>query len=237
VRDARAQGKIYGFDTVEHPAMNPEQAWFNMIEQQIRPWYVHSSGVLDVLSKVNRRSFVPEAYLDLSFSDLEIALPCGQHMLSPSVQARMLQEIALQPHERVLEIGSGSGYLTALLAHCAKHVVTLEIEADLVQLTRSNLARSGVGNADCFHVDASIDAPVKGQFDVIVLSGSLAQIPKNLWQLLTIGGRMIGPIGRDPLMDFTMITRVDATNSTSRALWQTMITPLRNFTQPDSFVF
>ena len=127
-----------------HPAMNIEQARFNMIEQQIRPWNVLDAHVLHLLSVIRREDFVPSQHRALAFVDMEIPLPEGQCMLAPRVEARMLQDLALQKHEKVLEIGAGSGYMAALLAHRAQHVLTLEISAELARMARSNLQLAGV---------------------------------------------------------------------------------------------
>src|SRR5258706_6402053 len=131
--------------------MNIEQARFNMIEQQIRPWDVLDQGVLSLLAVVKREDFVPAAYKALAFVDTEVPLPAGQCMLAPKVEARLLQELAVHKHERVLEIGAGSGHMAALLAHKAQHVTTLEIDAGLAEFARANLARAGVTNLSVLH--------------------------------------------------------------------------------------
>ncbi|HEY9239139.1 MAG TPA: protein-L-isoaspartate O-methyltransferase, partial [Burkholderiaceae bacterium] len=133
--------------------MNIEQARFNMIEQQIRPWDVLDLGVLELLAVVKREDFVPPAHRALAFVDTEVPLPNGQCMLAPKIEARLLQELAVHKHERVLEIGAGSGHMAALLAHKAQHVTTLEIDADLAAFARANLRRAGASNVSVVHAD------------------------------------------------------------------------------------
>ena len=150
--------------------MNIEQARFNMIEQQIRPWNVLDAGILDLLGAVRREDFVPAAYRGLAFVDTEIPLPCGQNMLAPKVEARLLQELAVRKDEWVLEIGAGSGFMAALLGHRAAAVQTLEVHEELVAMARANLQRAGAGNVTVEHADGAHYAK-RAEFDVIVLSG------------------------------------------------------------------
>ena len=160
--------------------MNIEQARFNMIEQQIRPWEVLDQGVLSLLSIVKREDFVPPAYRSMAFVDTQVPLPHGQSMLEPKVEARLLQELAVQRHERVLEIGAGSGYMAALLAHKSQHVTTVEIDPELARMASENLKRAWVLNARVIEADAAAGLVVDGPFDVIVLSGSVAEVPRAL---------------------------------------------------------
>ena len=174
--------------------MNYEQARFNMIEQQIRPWEVLDSQVLSLLAVVKREDFVPPAHKALAFADMEIPLAskAGQAMLAPKVEARILQDLAVQKHEKVLEIGAGSGYMAALLAHRAQQVIALEIDPDLAQLARDNLKKAGIYNAEVRTGDGaaklgqavSSNDPLSGPFDVIVLSGSVAEVPARLLAML-----------------------------------------------------
>ena len=180
--------------------MNYEQARFNMIEQQIRPWEVLDSQILSLLALVRREDFVPPACKALAFVDMEIPLPPqhnpGQCMLAPRVEARLLQDLAVQKHEKVLEIGTGSGYMAALLAHRAQQVITLEIEPALVDMARRNLQKAGIYNAEVRLADGaaslaeavSENGALRGPFDVIVLSGSVAEVPPALLDLLKVGG-------------------------------------------------
>ncbi len=237
--------------------MNYEQARFNMIEQQIRPWEVLDNQVLLLLALIRREDFVPLAHRALAFVDMEIPLDAGaaapreagQCMLAPKVEARILQDLAVQKHEKVLEIGTGSGYMAALLAHRGQQVVTLEINADLAALARENLQRSGVYNAEVIHRDgAGYLKPVEGNpdaeedalngpFDVIVLSGSVAAVPASLLSLLKIGGRLSAIVGFEPIMRATLITRVGNMAWRTTHAWDTVAPRLLNFPEPSSFTF
>ncbi|MEK6298728.1 MAG: protein-L-isoaspartate O-methyltransferase, partial [Paraburkholderia tropica] len=160
--------------------MNIEQARFNMIEQQIRPWEVLDQDVLNLLSIVKREHFVPAAYVDIAFADLELPLPNGQHMLAPRVEARVLQELAVKKHESVLEIGAGSGYMAALLAHRAQQVLTVEIDTELAEFARANFVKNGVLNAEVAVGDAARGWAANAPYDVICVSGGLPVVPQEL---------------------------------------------------------
>jgi len=224
--------------------MNFEQARFNMIEQQIRPWNVLDTEVLELLSQVKREDFVPPAHKALAFVDMEIplrpgeeALRLGQCMLAPKVEARMLQDLAIQAHEKVLEIGTGSGYMAALLAQRAQRVISLEIEPELVTLARANLQKAGVLNAEVRQGDGAKGVPVEGPFDVIVLSGSVAEVPHKLLEHLKRGGRLMAIVGEQPMMRATLITRTgDAEYRTSQD-WDTVAPRLLNFPEHTRFNF
>jgi protein-L-isoaspartate(D-aspartate) O-methyltransferase len=221
--------------------MNYEQARFNMIEQQIRPWEVLDSQVLSLLTLVKREDFVPPALRSLAFVDTEIALSAvpGQCMLSPKVEARTLQDLAVQKHEKVLEIGAGSGYMAALLAHRAQQVISLEIDPVLARLAQANLSRAGVYNAEVRAGDGAAAAgeALGGPFDVIVLSGSVAEVPAALLALLKIGGRLSAVVGAEPMMRATLITRVgDAAWRTTQG-WDTVAPRLVGFPEPSKFSF
>ncbi len=187
--------------------MNIEQARFNMIEQQIRTWEVLDDAILSLLSVVKREDFVPAAYRSMAFVDTEVPLPHGQAMLAPKVEARLLQELAVQRHERVLEVGAGSGYMAALLAHKAQHVTTLELVPELARFAADNLRRAWGSNATVLQADASQAPPVDGPFDVIVLSGSVAEVPRALLGQLKPGGRLTAFVGQLPIMRAVLITR------------------------------
>ena len=217
--------------------MNLEQARFNMIEQQIRPWDVLDAHVLHLLSVVKREDFVPAAHKALAFVDMEIPLPGAQAMLAPRVEARLLQDLIVQKHEKVLEIGAGSGYMAALLAHRAQRVITLEINAPLADMARSNLQMAGVHNAEVRHQDGSRGAPAEGPFDVILLSGSLAEVPHSLLEHLKIGGRLGAIVGDEPMMRATFVTRVGETQYRTLQPWDTVAPRLQNFPEPSRFSF
>ena len=225
--------------------VNIAQARFNMIEQQIRPWNVLDADVLNLLADVRREEFVPLAHQALAFADLEIPLGHGQCMLAPRLEARMLQDLQIQPHEKALEIGTGSGYMAALLAHRAQHVVTLEIDPALARAARQNLQKAGIHNAEVLQLDgASLlitgeadQAGLSGPFDVIVLSGSVAQVPTELLALLKTGGRLIAIVGDEPVMRASLSTRVDAHAMSHTAAWDTLAPRLLNFPTPSAFRF
>ncbi len=217
--------------------MDLELARFNMIEQQIRPWDVLDANVLHLLSVVKREDFVPIAHKAMAFVDMEIPLPGGQTMLAPRVEARLLQDVAVQKHEKVLEIGAGSGYMAALLGHRAQRVITLEINPDLVALARANLQKAGIHNAEVRHADGSQGAPVEGPFDVIVLSGSVAEMPHALLAHLKVGGRMAAIVGEPPMMRATFVTRVSDVEYRTTQPWDTLAQRLLNFPEPPRFSF
>ena len=218
-------------------ALNLEQARFNMIEQQIRPWEVLDHEVLALLSTVKRENFVPPAYKALAFADMEIPLPEGQTMLTPKVEARMLQDLSVQPHHRVLEIGTGSGYMAALLAHRARHVVTYEIRPALAEMARSNLHKAGIRNVDVRVGDGSKIPLSEGSYDIILLSGSVGQVPQSLLERLNVGGQLLAIVGDDPIMHATLVGKSAATHYFTRELWETVAPRLQHFAEPASFQF
>ena len=218
--------------------MNFEQARFNMIEQQIRPWDVLDHSVLELLSLVKREDFVPAAYRGLAFMDTEIPLGEGQFMLAPRVEARLLQDAAIQKHEKVLEIGAGSGFMAALLAHKAQQVISLELRPSLVKMARNHLHRAGIGNAEVREADGSHPTPVGGApFDAIVLSGSVPSITDSLRTQLKVGGRLIAVVGGDPIMQAQRVTRVSETEFRTEILFDTLIPRLDGFLEPTRFTF
>ncbi|MEI8030754.1 MAG: protein-L-isoaspartate O-methyltransferase [Comamonadaceae bacterium] len=217
--------------------MNFEQARFNMIEQQIRPWNVLDDDVLRLLSLVKREDFVPLAHKALAFADMEIPLGHGQSMLAPRVEARLLQDAAVQKHEKVLEIGTGSGYMTALLAHRAQSVISLEIDAEMVKMARANLQSVGIHNAEVRPLDGSNVKVAEGPFDVIMLGGSVAEVPPSLRAQLKVGGRLLAVIGDEPSMCTTRITRNSETDFTTQQLWDTVTPRLLNFAETPQFSF
>ncbi len=217
--------------------MNIEQARFNMIEQQIRPWNVLNDEVLRLLSVVKREDFVPLAHKALAFVDMEIPLGNGQTMLAPRLEARLLQDAAVRKHEKVLEIGAGSGYLTALLAHQAQRVIALEIDPEQVRTARANLQKAGIHNAEVRQFDGAVGAAAEAPFDLIVLGGSVAEVPQNLLAQIKVGGRLLAVVGEDPVMCATLITRLSETEFKTRALWDSAAPALQNFPVPSHFQF
>ena len=221
--------------------MDMEQARFNMIEQQIRPWNVADAHVLSLLEVVKREDFVPLAHKALAFVDMEIPLreggARGQVMLAPRIEARLLQDAAVQKHEKVLEVGTGSGYMAALLAHRAQRVITVEIEPELARMARANLQKAGVHNVEVLELDASQGIKADGPFDVIVLSGSVAEVPQVLLAQLKLGGRLVGIVGEEPAMNATVVTRTGETTWTTKTPWDTVAPRLLNFPAPSRFKF
>ena len=175
--------------------MNFEQARFNMIEQQIRPWEVLDPTVLATLGQLKREDFVPAAYRELAFADLELPIAAGQTMLAPRVEARFLQELALKKTDKVLEIGTGTGYMAALLAALTEHVVTVEINPELAATAKQNLANAGIDNVSIEIGDGAQGWSARGPYDVIVVSGSLPEVPPALLQQLRRGGRLAVVVG------------------------------------------
>lgn len=217
--------------------MQTNQARFNMIEQQIRPWNVLDLQVLDLLGHMQRDAFVPAALKSLAFADIEIPLPVGQCMLAPRLEARLLQDLAVQSHESVLEIGAGSGYMAALLAHRARQVLTLDIEPELADMARANITRAGLTNVTVRHADGSQLSASEGSFDVILLSGSVGLVPQDLLQRLNVGGRLAAIVGDEPVMQCTIVTRTNATDFRTAATWETVVQRLQGFAEPERFQF
>jgi protein-L-isoaspartate(D-aspartate) O-methyltransferase len=222
-----------------------EHARFNMIEQQIRPWDVLDLEVLQLLSTVKREQFVPLAHKGLAFVDTEIplldgaeeALRNGHCMLAPRVEARMLQDAAPRLHEKVLEVGTGSGYMAALLAHRAQRVITLELHPELARIARGNLQRAGISNAEVREADGAKGLAAEGPFDLIVLSGSVAEVPQNLLAQLKVGGRVAAIVGSEPIMRFTLVTRTGDASYTTTQPWDTGAPRLLHFPEPSRFHF
>jgi len=216
---------------------NVEQARYNMIEQQIRPWDVADSAVLQLLSLVKREDFVPANYKGVAFADMAIPLAGGQNMLAPRLQARLLQDAAVQSGDKVLEIGTGSGFMTALLAHQAQRVISLEINPELADQARANLQKAGIHNAEVRQADGALGAPAEAPFDVIVLGGSVAEVPQVLLQQLKISGRLVAIVGDEPIMHAQVVTRTSETNFKSDEKWDDNAPRLLNFPQPSAFKF
>jgi protein-L-isoaspartate(D-aspartate) O-methyltransferase len=217
--------------------MNTEQARFNMIEQQIRPWDVLDQGVLALLASVKREDFVPAAYRALAFMDTEIPLPDGQAMLAPRVEARLLQEARVQHHERVLVVGDGSGFLTALLAHRAQSVLAVLSTATLAQLASANLRRGGVLNAIVRQGPGAQGLPADAPFDVIMLAGSVAEVPQALLNQLKVGGRLVVVMGHEPMMRAQRVRRVSDNQWQTEVLFDTVVPRLPGFDEPNRFTF
>ena len=225
--------------------MNIEQARFNMVEQQIRTWDVLDQAVLDMLFKVKREDFVPAAYRNLAFVDMEIPLGSGEGeraamMMAPKMEARIVQAVSPQPGEHALEIGTGSGYLAALLAHQAQVVHSIEIVESLSRAAAVALAKARVGNVRCHVGDAAQSAVAfvgEEKFDVIVLSGSVPMVPQAYLDKLNVKGRLFAVVGDAPVMEATLFTRLSETAVTATKIFETVLTPLTNALQPSRFTF
>lgn len=221
--------------------MDFELARYNMVEQQIRPWDVLDQEVLDLLFVVRREDFVPPAYRAIAFTDMDVPLvidgvKTGECMLSPKVEARLLQNLSVRRHEHVLEVGTGSGYMAALLAHRARHVVSCEIHPGLAAFARANLDRAGVRNVLVEQRDGA--QPVgAGSYEVILLSGSVPFVPEALLHRLSIGGRLAAIVGDAPAMEAQLITRTGPDSFTAENLFETVAPRLHGFPEKDGFRF
>jgi protein-L-isoaspartate(D-aspartate) O-methyltransferase len=220
--------------------MNLEQARSNMVEQQIRPWEVLDQDVLDLLYTVPREEFVPASCRNLAFTDMEIPIGEGEKMWAPRMEARVLQELAPRRSDRVLEIGTGSGYLTALLAHRAAQVTSVEIKPALAAFGRANIARHGVDNVALEVGDGARGYSKGGPYDIVVLTGSVPMLPRSLLESLAPGGRAFAVIGEAPLMTASIVSCTAGGNPRSfrtTTLFETVIAPLANCEQPSRFSF
>ncbi|MFN7834420.1 MAG: protein-L-isoaspartate O-methyltransferase family protein [Burkholderiaceae bacterium] len=223
--------------------MDFERARFNMIEQQIRPWDVLDQTVLDLLSIVKREDFVAPTYRTLAFSDLGLPIlldgeDTGEVMLAPKVEARLLQELMLTGHESVLEIGTGTGYMAALLAHRANDVISAELLPELVELARNNLQRANVLSVSVVQADAALGLPGHpGGFDRILVSGSMPLLPPSLLAQLKVGGHLAAIVGEMPVMQAQIVSRIDESRYSSRILFETIAPSLKNAPLPPRFQF
>jgi protein-L-isoaspartate(D-aspartate) O-methyltransferase len=217
--------------------MDIEQARFNMVEQQIRPWDVLDQTVLDLLFKVRREEFVPAAYRSLAFVDMEIPLGHGESMWSPKLEARCVQSLQLKKTDRVLEIGTGSGYLTALLASMAGFVHSVDVHAEFPKDAEARLKAHGFDNVTLEAGDASRGWEKHAPYDVIVVTGSLPLMPDNLPAQLNPGGRLFAVVGDDPVMNAELVTCVARGVYRSENLFETSLKPLVNALQPERFSF
>ena len=208
-----------------------------MVEQQIRTWEVLDQAVLDLLYVVTREDFVPPSCRTLAFVDMEIPIGEGEKMMAPKLEARIVQELAPRKNERVLEVGTGSGYLTALLAHRAAHVHTVEIRPALAAFGRANLERHGADNVTLETGDAARGWPTRAPYDVIVLTGSTPVLPKSLPEQLSPGGRLFAVVGEEPVMVARLVTCSAPGAFRSVELFDTLLAPLANAEQPPRFIF
>lgn len=216
--------------------MNLEQARFNMIEQQIRPWEVLDPKVLDVLAQVPRENFVPEAYRHLAFADLEIPLGHDQAMMAPKVEGRMLQALDVQPTDVALEIGTGSGYVTACLARLAGQVYSVEIVESFKLAAQKKLADLGIANTTLRTGDAAHGWTQLPRYDVIAVTGSMPEYHEGFEKSLALGGRLFVVVGEAPVMEAMLITRVGEHEFSRVSLFETLLKPLTGLRKTQEFV-
>ena len=217
--------------------MNLERARTNMVEQQIRPWEVLDQDVLDLLYVVPREEFVPQQHRALAFSDLEIPIGGGEKMWQPKMEARVLQELNIRKTDRVLEVGTGSGYLTALMSHRAAHVTSVEISPAIAAFGRANLERHGAENVALETGDASHGWPGGAPYDVIVLTGSTPILPHGFIEQLAVGGRLFAVVGEPPVMTAQLFVGTAPGAWHGTGLFETVLAPLANAERPPRFQF
>ena len=218
-------------------AVNLEQAHKNMIQQQVRPWDVLDPKVLNVLKTIAREEFVPEAYKNLAYADTAIPLGDGEEMMHPVLEGRMLQALDVQPGDEILEIGTGSGFITACLASLGAHVDSIEINEAISKQAAENLVSQGVFNISLSMMDAMQDEALNKQYDVIAITGSMATISENFKQALKPGGRLFVITGSDPVMTAHLITRTGDNAWADQVLFETSIRALRHAEAPRVFSF
>jgi protein-L-isoaspartate(D-aspartate) O-methyltransferase len=216
--------------------MDFEQARINMVEQQIRTWDVLDPTVLDLLTKVRREDYVPSQYRKLAFTDMEIPLGFGESMLAPKLEARLIQEAALRPSDRVLEVGTGSGYMAALLANLVQQVYSVEIVPELSAQAKAKLAEHGIRNVVAEVGDAARGWNAHAPYDAILVTGSLPKLPPAFEQALAPGGRLIAILGDPPIMTVYRVRRM-GDGFSREGLFETNVKALRNAPQPERFVF
>jgi protein-L-isoaspartate(D-aspartate) O-methyltransferase len=215
---------------------NMELARFNMVEQQIRPWDVLDGNVLDLIKKVKREQFVPVDKQSMAFMDVEIPLGHNAKMWSPKVEARALQSLKLKPTDRVLEVGTGSGYLTALMSRMAAHVTSVELVQELSARAARSLASHHFDNVTLEVGDASRGWGNE-KYDAIVLTGSVPMPPQSFYDMLKVGGRLFAIVGDAPAMHALQVTCVAQGVFETTTLFETNVEPLSNAPQPERFVF
>jgi protein-L-isoaspartate(D-aspartate) O-methyltransferase len=220
-----------------NPQLDVERARFNMVEQQIRTWEVLDPRVLDLLHRVRREEYVPAQHRALAFADLEIPIGHDEKMLAPKMEARMLQELALREGDRVLEVGTGTGYMTALLASLSQHVTSVDIIAEFTRSAGARLAANHIGNVTLDTGDAARGWDRHGPYDAIVLTGSVPLLADAFAKSLRPGGRLLAVVGEPPVMEAKLVTCVAAGAYNAVGLFETCIAPLKNAPRPGRFVF
>jgi protein-L-isoaspartate(D-aspartate) O-methyltransferase len=209
----------------------------NMVEQQIRPWDVLDQRVLNLIDHAPREDYVPQRFHSLAYVDMNIPIGHGQVMMAPRLEARLLQELAIRASDNILEIGTGSGYMSSLLAALGRHVYSVEILADFEISARNKLAAHEVANVTVEGGDGARGWEHHAPYDVILITGSLPLLPDSFKRSLAVGGRLIAIVGRSPIMEVKLIQRLDDDSWTEASLFETDLPPLINALQPDRFVF
>ncbi len=217
--------------------MEIKTARYNMVEQQIRPWEVFDKRVLNMMGEAPRHEYVPVAYRNLAFADMHIPLGKDREMMSPKVEARLLQALEIRPTDKILEVGTGCGYLTSLLAELGGHVHSVDTDAELSKLAGDNLSAHAVNNASLEVGDAAKGWDVHQPYDVVIVNGALPSLPQALCENLIIGGRLIAIIGKAPIMEALLIQRVGDSNWSDIALFETDLRLLPGTGEPDPFEF
>jgi protein-L-isoaspartate(D-aspartate) O-methyltransferase len=216
--------------------MNTELARRQMVAQQVRSWEVSDPSVLRVLSELQREQFVPSGFEDLAFADTEVPLPHGQVMMTPVVEGKLLQALRLEPQHNVLEVGTGTGFLTVCLANLCAAVTSVDVFSDFIAMAKSSLAEAGVENIELLCMDATTDLP-KGQFDAVAVTGSLPAFDTRFIDAVKPGGRLFVVVGDPPVMDARIVTRTSENDWTSKSLFETDLRPLLNAARPSPFSF
>lgn len=214
-----------------------ERARRNMLDQQIRPWEVTDQRVLDAIATTPREDYVPSAYRRLAFADMNIPLAHGQVMMPPKLEARLLQALSIEPDDKILEIGTGSGYVTSLLAKLGHHVTSIDIFSDFTTQAAQKLAAHGIHNVTLEVGDAARGWSRGAPYDVIFITGSLPLPPDDFRSALAPGGRLVAIVGNAPAMEARRIEHVAGQNFRVRSLFETVLPPLVNAPTPTRFVF
>lgn len=219
------------------PDINVKITRHKMVEQQIRPWEVLDQQILDLMHKSPREEYVPAAWRNCAYVDMNIPLEHDQVMMAPKLEARLLQELAIQPKDKILEVGTGSGYMTSLLATLGDHVHSVEVIPELASRGQQNLGAHEIQNISLEIGDAARGWDRHAPYDVMLFTGSLPLLPQKLQNDLTPGGRMIAIVGNSPAMEVQLIQRLGDENWTTTSLFETDLPPLLNAEEPERFVF
>ncbi len=216
--------------------MDTDFARRQMVQQQVRTWEVADPSVLAVLAELRRERFVPPGFEELAFADTAIPLPHSQMMMTPIVEGRLLQALELKPQHYVLEVGTGTGFLTACLAKLSAAVTSVDIFSDFIAMAESNLADARIKNTELICMDATKELP-KGRFDAVAVTGSLPVFDTRFVDAVKPGGRLFVIVGDSPVMDARIVTRIGENDCTTKSLFETDVQPLLNAARPSTFSF